>query len=288
VLIASIIGLVAVFTVVSNVIVLIALVRSRREDNRNILSCARDNGITKLTMASMTVVDVLIGMLLTPLFSVDVINKGRWYLGRDLCTARQSLNNVLCSVLIFNILVMALDKYLAICKPMYYRLLTVRHGYAMVVLSWSIPCVIFTVLDGSGLSHIGVEDALVTYDKMHHCAQALNKPVVFTMSITTIVLPYKSEGPCDRNIQVAQPVAYDNKKNVGRCPNTTVRSRPSHRNLRAYKTIGCIFFCFTLCWVPSWIFVIIFVYDGFTTTLWALILFLFLTYTNAAINPFIY
>ncbi|CAL1535546.1 unnamed protein product, partial [Lymnaea stagnalis] len=285
--VSVIISALAAFTVSSNVIVIVALVKSRRVDSRNVISRSQDNGITKLTMESMAVADVLFGVFLIPMFTMEVINKGRWEFGSELCWIRKTINNVLCGVSIYHVFFMALDRFLAICKPMLYRLLTVRHGYAMVALSWVIPCVVFMLVEGFGWNHIGVEDRVNAFEKNRICGSVYNMDVFLIVFTLCFYIPFVAAAIL--YVFVLREIRNFHKRTPRfEGPSNNAKPGSTNRNFKAYRTIGCMFFWFTLCWVPTWIFSCVLVYTEYSVSGWVIISLTLLAYANAGVNPFIY
>ncbi|XP_059157351.1 5-hydroxytryptamine receptor 5B-like [Physella acuta] len=115
---------------------IIALVRSRSQETRQ---APGKHGITQMLMTSMAVSDFIFGVFLMPLGVSEITNNGNWNYGLSMCQVRTSFTNILCAVSVFHVNCLALDKLLAVYKPMWYRLRTVRTGYVMVSFSWLFP-----------------------------------------------------------------------------------------------------------------------------------------------------
>ncbi|KAH9503872.1 hypothetical protein Btru_064043 [Bulinus truncatus] len=124
---------VVTFTALSNITVLLAIVWSRRK--------AVNNSITKMLMASMIISDLIFTVLIIPDAIVILINNGLWMMGPFMCTLWLDVNVIVCTVGGWHIFCMAVDKYLAVCRPLLYRILSNKLGLAMIIVSWVIPTV---------------------------------------------------------------------------------------------------------------------------------------------------
>ncbi|KAH9508875.1 hypothetical protein Btru_050306 [Bulinus truncatus] len=130
-------AVVITFTAVANVTVLAAILQSRR--------VGVHNSITKLIMASMTMSDLILTLFVMPFLVVTLINNGWWTLGQTLCSLWNNLTLVVCVVGAWHILSMAVDKYLAVCRPLVYRQLSNKTAIMLTCLSWLIPSLTLTL-----------------------------------------------------------------------------------------------------------------------------------------------
>ncbi|CAL1533050.1 unnamed protein product [Lymnaea stagnalis] len=90
-------------------------------------------------MASMAVSDSFLGVFIMPMCVLEVIHNGTWVIGRELCILKYCVDYLLSAVSTLHILAMTLDRYLAVCHPLKYRLLTNKHAYIILTLTWLIP-----------------------------------------------------------------------------------------------------------------------------------------------------
>ncbi|CAL1533049.1 unnamed protein product [Lymnaea stagnalis] len=68
-------------------------------------------------MLSLAASDLLYSSILMPLGTLEIAENGKWILGDGLCAARLTLHKIMCSVSVYHVTTIALDKYIAICKP---------------------------------------------------------------------------------------------------------------------------------------------------------------------------
>ncbi|KAK6978486.1 trace amine-associated receptor 13c [Biomphalaria glabrata] len=128
VLIASII----MFAVISNLVIFVAMVKSIYQ---NAVKNRSFSSITKVQMASFVVVELIVGAYLMP---VSILGADSFRLGYNMCIAQSFLGFWICALTLFHMTILALDRYLAVCHPLVYRLFTTLHAFIAVALTWII------------------------------------------------------------------------------------------------------------------------------------------------------
>ncbi|XP_059149908.1 beta-1 adrenergic receptor-like [Physella acuta] len=185
VLLALVSSLCALFTVVTNSVVFVAAIKSCRDHNSH-----GHAHITRMLMASMTLSDAMIGLWVWPMSVMEIVNNGKWVMGMSLCTARLALNNLFCAVSIYHICFMAIDRYIAICQPLKYRMFTTRVGYLMVVLSWVVPTATTLLPSINDWHHHGVEQLVRCFHDKHICSTMFNAEALITIFSLACYLPF--------------------------------------------------------------------------------------------------
>ena len=151
---------IAVITVFANCIIIAAIVRayifgisaraqaSRKAVGRPSQAKQRirlgndSSNIPIVLMLSMAVTDTLLGAVIMPLYTIEILYNGQWPLGNLSCKFRMYLDIVLSVSSIYHVTCMAGDRYLAICRPFLHQRLSVRTGVVFVVLCWAAPIAI--------------------------------------------------------------------------------------------------------------------------------------------------
>lgn len=323
-----------VSTVVFNVVVVTAMVKQMLIDRaRQNLGPANNSGINKLLMISLAVSDTVLGLFLMPLCIIEIRNNGRWVIGPGWCKFRYVIDNFLCSVSTFHILSLAVDRYLAICLPLRHRLLTIRTGYLLVAMTWSVPAlVIFT------WTFQELDELTVCLQANQPCGSFLFKPVFIAgfacMFFIPFIIVYVLYYLILRSIhtRMKQPNRRANTSNISlsihssrltvnqsisnRSPSPNIRrteeeisaisithiqtvSVPSTssaaesgsnltKNMKAYRTIGIVLICFTICWTPAWVLVLGFLTTNNYTPFWLTVFCNWFSYVNSTVNPLLY
>ncbi|GFR67677.1 5-hydroxytryptamine receptor 4-like, partial [Elysia marginata] len=97
-------------------------------------------------MFSMAISDVLLGAVIMPLSTLEIMHNGTWPLCSTCCKLRASLDVILSTTSIYHVTCMAADRYLAICRPFLHRKLSVRAGVLAAVVCWVLPVGMVTFL----------------------------------------------------------------------------------------------------------------------------------------------
>ncbi|CAL1533046.1 unnamed protein product, partial [Lymnaea stagnalis] len=105
----------------------------------------------------------------------------------------------------------------------------------------------------------------------------------------------KTTFPCEEipgspNSSYLQVIQFNNRFPVGSLRDSIPKSTlmPRSRNLKAYKTVGSLVICFTVCWCPSLSFALVFFQLIDSLPLWLVVLVMWIAYSNAVLNPLLY
>ncbi|CAL1544223.1 unnamed protein product [Lymnaea stagnalis] len=128
-----------------------------------------------MLMTSMATSDFLIGAIIMPMATSEMVNNGRWTLSPNLCRYRALIDVLLCTVSIYHVFFMAVDRYIAVCKPLIYHKLTHRAGVYMVAFCWIFPHAFFACPIVFGWAQANV-DQLIATEKMNFLCILSFKP----------------------------------------------------------------------------------------------------------------
>ncbi|CAL1541728.1 unnamed protein product [Lymnaea stagnalis] len=278
------------FTILANLTIVVAMFVSRGKGSSH-----NDHKITQLLMASMACIDLIFALFHMPFGVAQLIYNGKWILGTKFCNVWLNVGNDLCGITACHILCIAIDKYMAVCKPLVYRFLTKRIGQLMVILSWFLPSGIFLLPLVTDFFQKGNEDLIKCRDQLMICSSMYNKHVLITVFVVAFYLPmcatyvlygfifyeiWKFNKRSSRQVR---------GKSCGEHVQPKVfRTEFSAANVKAIRTLGTIVLSFTVCWVPLWFFVVVYVYLDFEFPLWSMLITSWITYMNSAINPVLY
>lgn len=126
-IVGTVLSLFAVFTVVGNVLVIVAVARDRYLRST----------VTNFFIVSLASADLLIGAIVMP-FSITLeITNNRWMFGDDWCDLWHSFDVLASTASILNLSVIALDRYWAITDPIAYPgRMTAGRAFVLVALVW--------------------------------------------------------------------------------------------------------------------------------------------------------
>ena len=156
---------------------------------RCILSHRSLRTITNSFIFNLAATDFLLSVLCMPFALVSAI-AGIWVFGEVMCVLTGFLLSVLCITSILTLALVAIDRYLAICRPLKYcTLITHRTSLAMIVYVWmqASVCAIMPVL-GWGEGYVFVAEESI-------CRPSFGKPSVdngytIFLFLTCFVAPF--------------------------------------------------------------------------------------------------
>ncbi|XP_015214303.2 trace amine-associated receptor 13c-like [Lepisosteus oculatus] len=239
---------------------------------------------TNLLLLSLAVADFLVGATVMPL-SITTLIETCWYFGDILCSFYKSLDCVLISVSLCNLVLIAIDRYFAVCDPFFYSTkITVNVMYLLILLSWFIsPLYVIILLYVNG----NFSDSKALNLCLGECVFIMNETWATIDMVTSFILPcsvmttlyIKIFIVAKRHAKVINSLKNNNSKKE------KILSKTNKR--KAEKTLGIVVFAFLLCWVPYYIWSLII--EKITISRFISLYFpCVLVYLNSSINPIIY
>ncbi|KAK6960494.1 beta-2 adrenergic receptor [Biomphalaria glabrata] len=141
-------------------------------------------------IVSLSVADAVTGFTNIPLGAYVIGNSGRWALGKELYFIWIWLDKVLCTVCIYHVALMALGRYIAICRPLLYRLMSKKTTLTLIALSWLFPTIISTILISGAWHHSDIDWLLNCEELAGICTPIYNRTDLIAMSILDFFLPF--------------------------------------------------------------------------------------------------
>ncbi|KAI8771504.1 trace amine-associated receptor 5, partial [Biomphalaria glabrata] len=136
------ISLLTLFTILSNGVMMLAMVKTLIADFQRGLQTRPNNGknsfITKLCMLSFAVCGAIYGLFEMPLSLLDLINS-RYLKVNSLCAVYFYVDYCLTLVTNLHVTSLSVDMFLLVCKPLVYRSLSATTAYVTVAACWSLP-----------------------------------------------------------------------------------------------------------------------------------------------------
>ncbi|XP_071338878.1 trace amine-associated receptor 13c-like [Trachinotus anak] len=237
---------------------------------------------TNLVLLSLAVADFLVGFVQMP--SDILLFQGCWILGDLICAVNYFLGYLIVSVSVGNTVLISIDRYIAICDPMFYSTkVTVKRVQLCVCLCW-----IFSAVHSTWI----LRDFLKQPNRYNSCygecifisnyaEEIVDLIVTFLGPILVIILLYM------RVFVVAVSQARAMRSHIAAATlqrSETVKAKKSE--MKAARTLGVVVIVFLLCSCPYYCFAVAAVnnFVGASSTA----IEIWLLYFNSCLNPVIY
>ncbi|XP_029386575.1 trace amine-associated receptor 13c-like [Echeneis naucrates] len=268
-LIFTVLSIIVLLTVVLNLLVIISMSHFRLLQTP-----------TNLLLLSLAVADFLVGFLLMP----AEIPVGCWFWGDIMCAVNYFLGYLLVSVSVGVMVLISIDRYVAICEPMFYSTrVTVRRVQLCVCLCWTFSAVhsswiLRHFLKQPDRDNPCYGDCVIQLSYVETSADLI---VSFLGPILIIIILYL------RVFVVAVSQARAMRSHVTAVTHQQTQTvKPKKSEIKAARTLGVVVAVFLLCSAPYYCFIVAHEYQliGEETAgieIWLL-------YINSCVNPMIY
>ncbi|CAG04750.1 unnamed protein product, partial [Tetraodon nigroviridis] len=295
VVLGVLLSLLILLTVGGNVLVCLAVCASRR------LRC-----LSNCFIVSLAATDLLLGLLVLP-FSALLQLSDEWPLGPVFCNFYISMDVMLCTASILTLLVISVDRYLAVTMPLRYASLVLPWRVALAMASvWTVSVAVSFLPIQMGWNTInGTVQNRGPGSPGRKCRFELNRPYVLTDSLLTFYIPLMAM--CWTYFRILLIARTHAKRIISTrptcitsysCRNTssttkTLVSSVSAMTLREHKatvTLAALIGAFVVCWLPYFILFTVLGLkehpDPSSVPEYSIVL--WLGYANSALNPILY
>lgn len=282
-------GLIIIFTLLGNCLVVLAVVLFRRL-----------RSVTNYFIVSLAVADLTVAVLVMP-YSVLYQIEGRWRFGWTFCHFWISCDVTCCTASILHLCLISIDRYLAITEPLTYRTrMPKRRAILLIIGVWSCSGAISFVPIYLGWFYDPRRRSMVTNAEATSCLLHPNWKYAVVSSCTSFYLPLVVMAAVYARIfQIAKRQAEEIdflEKSFRQTNPQRVSARLSKRSMRvrreskAIKTLGTLMGLFCVCWIPFFVMYLVtpFCGEGCPIDMEVEAAVTWLGYCNSFINPCVY
>ncbi|XP_041370619.1 5-hydroxytryptamine receptor 4-like [Gigantopelta aegis] len=249
--------------------------------------------ITNAFVVSLAVADMSVSVLVMPFSIYSQLNNKQWMLGETLCLVGISFDVMLCTISIFHLSCLAIDRYLAICQPFVHERMTSQIVVMMLTCCWVIPIFISFVPVMNKWNTIGIEDFIecAAPPGSNTCVFLVNVTFSLICSAVAFYIPVVFMGVCNWKIYLCarrQAMQIRSLDNAVHHQHSLKGKGKFKQEAKAAKTLGIIMGCFSVCWFPFFIFNIFDPLIGYKIPYIPWSVALWLGYINSVMNPFLY
>ncbi|XP_041365580.1 trace amine-associated receptor 13c-like [Gigantopelta aegis] len=254
-----------------------------------IASVAMVKTLQKRTHAFVVAVacaDIGVAIFVMPFRLYEEWNGG-WLLGESFCLTVNMFDGVFCSVSMCTLCCLAIERYLAVCRPFLHAKIKPSLVIIIIAVCWSLPIAGWGIFLFNQYHIVGIEDfVFCVLDGA--CPLITNLVSTLVLGIVPFWLPLLVMTFCYVRIFVTA------NRHIRVICETTITDADRRlqlaftQKMKAAKTLGIVIGCFLVCWLPFFIVVTGDAVEGFQWSVQLKISVTWLGYLNSMMNPFLY
>ncbi|XP_062420794.1 trace amine-associated receptor 13c-like, partial [Pungitius pungitius] len=232
---------------------------------------------TNLILLSLAVSDLFVGLFM--IFQIMIID-GCWLLGDLMCSLWLILSSIITSASIGTMVLISVDRYVAICYPLhYFTKIQPKRVQVCVCLCWMFAALFNSLLLKDNLEQPGRYNFCIgeCVFEMNYIANLFDLILSFLFPITVIVILYI------RIFGVALHQARAMRSHIAFVI-TKITAKKSE--MKAARSLGAVVVVFLICVFPYYCFALTSQNNLYTTSSVTIVIWLF--HFNSFLNPLIY
>ncbi|XP_007569400.1 trace amine-associated receptor 13c-like [Poecilia formosa] len=254
-------------TMILNLLVIIAIMHFRQLHTS-----------TNVLLLSLAFSDFIMGFLLF----FQIFLNGCWYLGNIMCALITALGFIVASTSVQNMVLISIDRYVAICDPLHYPTkVTLKRTQVSVSVCWTCSLVYSTVILKEDLQQPGRFNSCVgecTFE-IGLTGFIVDLLLTFLLPVIVIIILYVTVFV----VAVSQIRAM--RSHVAAVSHQR-SGKPKKSEIKAARTLGVVIVVFLLCLCPYFCVSVLSPESIFSSLSGAYLLILY--YVNSCLNPLIY
>uniref|UniRef100_A0A8C4XF44 G-protein coupled receptors family 1 profile domain-containing protein n=1 Tax=Erpetoichthys calabaricus TaxID=27687 RepID=A0A8C4XF44_ERPCA len=241
---------------------------------------------TNILVLSLAVADFLVGVIIMPFMVIQSVETC-WYFGEKVCYIYTCFLTTLTTVSVFNLVLIAIDRYFAICDPLLYSTkITVRITCIAVLVIWVLT---FLYACAEVFSGGNTEGDLELDPCPGDCLFSLNSIWSVVDSICGFIFPVLVMAILYTKIffvakRHAKAISMQQMSQESKSKGS--KSKKSER--KAAKILGIVMAVFLFCLSPVYIYMIVTLFINVSLPSAASRTLIWLVYINSSMNPILY